>query len=70
MSVQQISADKVVTNNFYITDEKTMQQFEKNAIRRLVRKLDWRIIPLMSLIELASAFNRFGIGKYLRFQSF
>ncbi len=52
-----------------IIDEKTQQQFEKIAIRRLIRKLDKRILIFMCLLEAASYINRVSIGKYLSFQS-
>jgi hypothetical protein len=56
-------------DNNPIIDEKTKQQFEKIATRRLVRKLDRRIIPFMCLLEMGSYINRASIGKYLPLQS-
>jgi hypothetical protein len=52
-------------NNIPIIDQK----FEKIAIRRLVRKLDRRIIPFMCLLEAASYINRVSIGRYLSLES-
>jgi hypothetical protein len=46
-----------------IVDQKEQEEFEKVAIRRLVRKLDWRLIPFMFLLEATSFMNRVSIGK-------
>jgi predicted secreted protein len=52
-------------DNIFIIDQTAKQQFEKTAIRRLVRKLDRRIIPFMCILEAASYLNRVSIGTSL-----
>jgi hypothetical protein len=53
----EMSMDKIP-----IIDEETQQKFEKVAIRRLVRKLDWRLVPFMFLLEMGSYINRISCG--------
>ncbi len=55
-------ADMGIDSTFVI-DQGTQQQFEAIAIRRLVRKLDWRLIPFLFLIEMVSYLNRISISK-------
>ncbi len=63
--VQPMPVTELKRDIIPIVDEKTQQKFEKIAIRRLVRKLDWRLIPLIFLLEAASYINRVSIGRYL-----
>jgi hypothetical protein len=67
MLFPSISTIETTTDNIPITAN--LQQFEKCAIRRLVRKLDRRIIPFMCLLEVGSYLNRVSIGRYFSFQS-
>lgn len=53
----------VMMNNVHIVDQVQLQNFEKIAIHLLIRKLDWRIIPYMFLIEMGSYINRISIGS-------
>ncbi len=53
----EMSIDKIP-----VIDEETQQKFEKVAIRRLVRKLDWRLVPFMFLLEMGSYINRVSCG--------
>ncbi len=53
----EMSMDKIP-----VIDEETQQKFEKVAIRRLVRKLDWRLVPFMFLLEMGSYINRISCG--------
>jgi hypothetical protein len=53
----EMSMDKIP-----VIDEETQQKFEKVAIRRLVRKLDWRLVPFMFLLEMGSYINRVSCG--------
>jgi hypothetical protein len=41
------------------------QQFRAIAIRRLVWKLDRRLIPFLVLLEISSSINRLSIGMCL-----
>jgi hypothetical protein len=59
----------MATENIPVIDQKAQQKFEKIAIRRLIRKLDRRILTFMCLLEIASYINRVSIGKYLSLQS-
>ncbi len=47
----------------FVIDEATQRKFEEIAIRRLVRKLDWRLIPFIVLIEMGSYINRTSVGR-------
>ncbi|CAF1229797.1 unnamed protein product [Rotaria sordida] len=62
MSVQPIPIATVTMDNILVIDEAIQQQFEEIAVRRLIRKLDWRIIPFMVLIEVISYMNRISTG--------
>ncbi len=55
--ISEMSMDKIP-----VIDEETQQKFEKVAIRRLVRKLDWRLVPFMFLLEMGSYINRVSCG--------
>jgi hypothetical protein len=55
--IYEMSMDKIP-----VIDEETQQKFEKVAIRRLVRKLDWRLVPFMFLLEMGSYINRVSCG--------
>jgi hypothetical protein len=50
-------------DNIFIIDQASQQKFEEIAIRCLVRKLDWRLIPFMLLIEVVSYINRISTGR-------
>ncbi len=52
-----------------IVDQKEQEEFEKIAIRSLVRRLDWRLIPFMFPLEATSYMNRVSIGRYLLLES-
>jgi hypothetical protein len=56
--ISEMSMDKIP-----IIDEETQQKFEKVAIRRLVRKLDWRLVPFMLLLEIGSYIHRVSFGR-------
>jgi hypothetical protein len=68
MRVSPISTIETITD-ITIIDQKTQHILEKIAIRRLIRKLDKRILIFMCVLEGASYINRVSIGKYLSFQS-
>lgn len=51
-------------------DQNTEQQFRSIAIRRIVGKLDRRLIPFLVLLEIASYINRLSIGMHLLSESF
>jgi hypothetical protein len=53
----------MVMDDMFVIDEATQQQFETIAIRRLVRKLDWRLIPFLFLIEMVQGDQK---GMYQR----
>ncbi len=69
MRTPSIQTVQITMDNIPIIDQKTQQQFEKIATRRLIRKLDIRIIPFMCLLEMGSYLNRISIGRYLLLQS-
>ena len=48
-------------------DEK---RFYTAAIRRLVRKLDWRLLPFIILLQISSSINLVTIGMCFCFESF
>jgi hypothetical protein len=58
-----ISTIEIKVNETPIIDQNTLQQFEKIANHRLVRKLDKRIIPFMFLHEMGSYMNRVSVGR-------
>lgn len=47
------------------SNEDTEQQFENIATRRIIWKLDRRLIPFFVLIEIISFLNRVSIGMYV-----
>jgi hypothetical protein len=55
--ISEMSMEKIP-----VIDEEIQQKFEKVAIRRLVRKLDWRLVPFMFLLEMGSYINRISCG--------
>lgn len=57
-------------NNNSMIEQTLFQKFEAIAIRRLVRKLDWRLLPYLFLIEIVSYINRISTGRSFRFTSF
>lgn len=59
---QPIPMADMVTNSTPVIDQTTRQKFEKIAIHRLIRKLDWRLLPFMVLIEIGSYINRISTG--------
>lgn len=63
MHVQRMEETSIVMKKSPIVDQILQQKFEKVAIRRLIRKLDWRLLPYMLLIEIGSYINRTSIGK-------
>ncbi len=63
MYAQPVPIATMATNNNNVIDQTTQQQFEKVAIRRLIRKLDWRLLPFMLLIEIGSYINRISTGR-------
>jgi hypothetical protein len=67
MKILSIPTFEMRVDNIPIIDQTIKQQFEKNAIRRLVRKLDMRIVPFMFLITIGSYINRVSMGKYSSF---
>lgn len=46
------------------------EQANTNAIRRLVRKLDRRLLPFLSLLEIVSVLNRASIGMLFSLELF
>ena len=62
MSIELVSMNEVAMENTPVIDEETQRRFQEFAIRRLVRKLDWRLIPFLSFLELASYIIRTSIG--------
>ncbi len=70
MGVQPISAVEKLTDNIPVIDENKKKEYEKLAIRRLVRKLDRRLIPFLFLLEMESYMNRMSIGRELWFDLF
>jgi hypothetical protein len=63
--VQPIPAAEMLTDDIPVIDENTKKEYEKIAIRRLVRKLDRRLIPFLFLLEMESYMNRVSIGRKL-----
>jgi hypothetical protein len=45
-------------------DQNSEQKFKAVAIRRLVSKLDRRLIPFLFVLEMSSYINRNSIGMY------
>ncbi|CAF1100666.1 unnamed protein product [Adineta steineri] len=54
--------DEVITENIPVIDQENQQKFLEIAIRRLIRKLDRRLLPYLYLLELASYIIRTNIG--------
>lgn len=50
-------------NNIFAINQEALQKFEGIAIRRLIQKLDWRILPCMLLIEVGSYLNWISTGR-------
>jgi hypothetical protein len=46
-----------------IVDETAEYQHRVNAICRLIRKLDWRLMPFFALLEFCSYINRINLGE-------
>jgi hypothetical protein len=61
VSMQTTEMDMVTIPIF---DQKAREQFEKKAIRRLIRKLDLRIVPFIFVLEMGAYINRVSIGRY------
>jgi hypothetical protein len=55
----------MLIDNIPVIDENIKKEYEKTAIRRLVRKLDRRLIPFLFLLEMESSMNRISIGREL-----
>ena len=53
-----------------LIDQIALQEFERTAIRRLIRKLDRRLLPYLLLIEIGSYINWISTGKCVRLQLF
>jgi hypothetical protein len=49
----------------HIIDQNSEQKFRAVAIRRLVWKLDRRLIPFLFVLEMSSYLNRNSIGMHL-----
>jgi hypothetical protein len=47
--------------------ERISEKVYEKAMRALIRKLDLRLIPLLTLLELFSFLNRINIGQYFIF---
>ncbi len=54
----------------HISDQDTEQRRMSNAIRRLIRKLDLRLIPFIVVLEVSSSVNRNCIGMCYSFEFF
>ena len=63
MYVRSIPTINMMTNNIFFIDGEGLPEFEKNATRRLIRKLDRRILPCMLLIEIGSYLNWISTGR-------
>ncbi len=63
--LQPILASEMLIDNIPVIDENIKKEYEKTAIRRLVRKLDRRLIPFLFLLEMESSMNRISIGREL-----
>jgi hypothetical protein len=55
------------TRTSIIVDEDTLKNEHSDAVRRLIRKLDRRLIPFLVLLELSSFINRISMGMWYSF---
>ena len=62
MSIELVSMNEVAMENIPVTDEENLRIFQDFAIRRLVRKLDWRLISFLGTLEIGSYISRTSIG--------
>lgn len=51
-----------VTNSIVDIDQNEQERFYTSAIRRLVRKLDRRLLPFLVLLEISSFINQVSMG--------
>ena len=63
MRIQPIAETNVIMRDIPMVDQTNLGKFEKIAIRCLIKKLDWRLLPYMLLIEIGSYINRISIGR-------
>lgn len=59
-----------VTNSIVDIDQNEQERFYTSAIRRLVRKLDRRLLPFLVLLEISSFINQVSMGTAFSLQLF
>lgn len=62
MADEKAQANVAVASPVLSTDEVESQGFDHVASKKLLRKLDWHIIPFLSLIYLLYVLNTSGSG--------
>ena len=60
--IKQLFKLSTVVTKIPVIDENDEKQFYRDAIHRLIRKLDLRLLPFLLLLELSSFINRVNIG--------
>lgn len=65
MRINSISSTQTVSHASRILDQITEQQYKARAIRRLIWKLDLRLLPLLVLLQISSFIDRASIGMNL-----
>ena len=62
--IQLSSKDLPMSNNTYVIDQADEKESYANAVRRIVRKLDRRLLLFLVFLEISSAINLVSIGMY------
>jgi hypothetical protein len=62
---QPLMTDLTAIDNIRVANQSNMERFYGIAIRRLVRKLDLRLLPFLIFLEISSFINRVSIGMCL-----
>lgn len=64
IKTQPLQTDLTATDNTPVIVENDEKQFYNDAICRLIRKLDRRLLPFLLVIEFSSFISRVSIGMY------
>lgn len=62
--VELSSKDLPMSNNTYVIDQEGEKESYANAVRRIVRKLDRRLLLFLVFLEISSSTNLVSIGMY------
>ena len=63
MLVHPVRETSITIKQSPAIDQTLLQKFQRIAIHRLIRKLDYRLLPYLWLIEIASYVNRISTGR-------